>query len=80
MKNKEVRKFLINNAKWWVQQTDIDGFRLEDMQSVPKDFWGEFVRGVKSSKARLFFFIGDVSAVDASSVAEYQNMGIGSFF
>lgn len=76
--NEEVRKFLINNAKWWVQQTDIDGFRLEDMQSVPKDFWGAFVRGVKAVK-QDFFFIGDVSTVDASSVAEYQNMGIDSF-
>ncbi len=76
--NEEVRKFLIDNAKWWIQQTGIDGFLLEGMQSIPKDFWSEFVRGVKAVK-NDFFFIGDVSSLDASNATAYQNIGIDSF-
>lgn len=76
--NEEVRKFLIDNAKWWIAQTDIDGFRLEGMQSIPKDFWSEFIREVKAVKTD-FFFIGDALASGASNIPAYQNMGIGSF-
>lgn len=76
--NEDVQKFLIDNAKWWIGQTDIDGFHLEGMQSIPKDFWSEFVREVKAVK-KEFFFIGDVPASDASNITVYQNMGIDSF-
>lgn len=76
--NTELRKFLIDNAKWWIQQTDIDGFHLEDTQSIPTDFWSEFVREVKVVK-KDFFFIGDASASDTSNIAVYRNMRIDSF-
>ena len=39
--NNEMRNAMIDAMKYWVQETDIDGFRCDVAASVPMDFWNE---------------------------------------
>src|SRR5574342_229443 len=48
--NPETRKYLLDAAKWWIEETDIDGYRLDTVRHVPVDFWSEFSKEVKSVK------------------------------
>ncbi|MFS0674118.1 alpha-amylase family glycosyl hydrolase [Ornithinibacillus sp. 179-J 7C1 HS] len=76
--NPETRKYLLDMAKWWIEETDIDGYRLDTVKHVPKDFWEEFASEVKSVKEN-FFLIGEVWHSDPSYVADYAKTGIDSF-
>ena len=37
--NEDMRKEMIAALKWWVAETDIDGYRCDVASSVPMDFW-----------------------------------------
>ncbi|MEI4768153.1 alpha-amylase family glycosyl hydrolase [Psychrobacillus sp. FJAT-51614] len=76
--NPEVKKYLIDAARWWIAETDIDGFRLDTVKHVPKDFWIDFSTAVKSEK-NSFFLIGEVWHDNPNIVAGYQNTGIDGF-
>ena len=76
--NPEVRKYLIDAAKWWINETDIDGYRLDTVKHVPKDFWTEFSAAVKSEKDS-FFLIGEVWHDNPNVIIGYQDTGIDGF-
>lgn len=76
--NPEVRDYLIDAAKWWITETDIDGYRLDAVKHVPKSFWTEFSSEVKSVKEN-FYLLGDIPAEDANAIAEYNDTGIDGF-
>ena len=76
--NPEVREYLLEMATWWIEETDIDGYRLDTVKHVPKDFWEEFSGEVKAVKED-FFLIGEVWHDDPAYVADYAQTGIDSF-
>ncbi|MFZ3589185.1 alpha-amylase family glycosyl hydrolase [Bacillus sp. DJP31] len=76
--NQEVEKYLLDMAKWWITETDIDGYRLDTVRHVPKSFWEKFSSEVKSVKED-FFLIGEVWHEDPRYVAAYGETGIDSF-
>jgi glycosidase len=39
--NKDMRKAMIEDMKYWLTETDIDGFRCDVAEMVPTDFWDE---------------------------------------
>jgi 1,4-alpha-glucan branching enzyme len=39
--NKDLRKYMIDAMKYWLTETDIDGFRCDVAHMVPVDFWEE---------------------------------------
>lgn len=39
--NKDMRKEMISDMKYWLTETDIDGFRCDVAEMVPTDFWNE---------------------------------------
>jgi alpha-amylase len=76
--NPEVEKYLLDMAKWWITETDIDGYRLDTVRHVPKSFWEKFTSEVKSVKEDVFL-IGEVWNSDPRYVAAYGETGIDSF-
>ncbi|QVY62845.1 alpha-amylase family glycosyl hydrolase [Cytobacillus gottheilii] len=76
--NPEVRDYLIDAAKWWITETDIDGYRLDTVKHVPKAFWTEFSKEVKSVKDD-FYLLGEVWAEDPEYIADYAETGIDGF-
>ncbi|WP_017381610.1 alpha-amylase family glycosyl hydrolase [Paenisporosarcina sp. TG-14] len=76
--NPETRKYLLDAAKWWIQETNVDGYRLDTVKHVPKDFWSDFSSEVKSVKDD-FYLLGEVWHNDLRVVASYEETGIDSF-
>ncbi|MBE4909313.1 alpha-amylase [Bacillus luteolus] len=76
--NPETKEYLLEVAKWWIEETNIDGYRLDTVRHVPKWFWEEFSTEVKSVKED-FFLLGEVWHDDPKYVADYTETGIDSF-
>ncbi|QPC46047.1 alpha-amylase family glycosyl hydrolase [Mangrovibacillus cuniculi] len=76
--NPEVEKYLLNNAKWWINEFDVDGYRLDTVKHVPKSFWQKFSKAVKEEKED-FYLIGEVWSEDPRYIAEYMDTGIDGF-
>lgn len=73
--NPEVKKYLIDMAKWWINETGIDGYRLDTVRHVSKDFWREFTSEIKKEFPH-FYFLGEVFDGRSSYVGSYQAAGI----
>jgi glycosidase len=48
--NKEVQRFLIDIAAFWIREYDIDGWRLDVSDEVSHQFWRRFRESVKELK------------------------------
>jgi cyclomaltodextrinase / maltogenic alpha-amylase / neopullulanase len=44
----EALEYMTDNAVWWLQETNIDGFRHDAVKHVPNSFWRKLTRKVKS--------------------------------
>lgn len=73
--NPEVKKYIIDNAVWWIDQTNIDGMRLDTVRHVPKDFWTDFSKTIKQ-KYPDFYLLGEVWDGNPSYLEEYHKTGI----
>lgn len=49
-KNPEVQEYCLNVAKYWIQECDIDGWRLDVGDEVEHEFWRKFRKAVRSVK------------------------------
>ncbi|MCC5803029.1 alpha-amylase family glycosyl hydrolase [Rossellomorea vietnamensis] len=76
--NPEVKNYLFDAAKWWIKETDIDGYRLDTVRHVPQEFWDEFSDEVKSVKED-FYLLGEVNDRDPEKIAAYNGTGIDGF-
>ena len=75
--NPEVKKYLIDAAKWWINKTNIDGLSLPEVNNVPISFWTDFSAVVKKEKKDLFL-LGVMSTPASSDLHDYKDAGIDS--
>ena len=47
---KKVQDYLIKIGKYWIEEFDIDGWRLDVSDEVSHDFWKRFRKEIKASK------------------------------
>ncbi len=52
--NRELRRAMIGEMKWWVDSMGLDGFRCDVAGGVPGDFWAEARSALKGSRPDLF--------------------------
>ncbi|UQD51380.1 alpha-amlyase [Bacillus methanolicus] len=76
--NPEVKKYLLDAAKWWIKQTDIDGYLLDAVNHVPVSFWVDFAKEIKKEK-KDFYLLGVVRSNDPTYIARYIKAGIDGF-
>lgn len=48
--NPQVKEYLLSAAKYWVEEADIDGWRLDVSDEIDHEFWRDFRKTVKSVK------------------------------
>ncbi len=48
--NQEMRQAMIEEMKWWVTETDLDGFRCDVAGEVPNDFWKAAIDSLQATK------------------------------
>ncbi len=73
--NPEVADYLIDSAKWWISETNIDGYRLNDIQYVSVEFWKTFSKEMKSVK-KDFFLLGNGTIENESDLVAIAESGI----
>ncbi|MFI3200724.1 MAG: glycoside hydrolase family 13 protein [Eubacteriales bacterium] len=52
--NPQMRQYLLDVAKFWVEEFDIDGWRLDVSNEVSHEFWREFRKVVKTVKEDVY--------------------------
>lgn len=57
--NPEVKEYLLNVGRYWVEEFDIDGWRLDVANEVDHQFWREFRQTVKSVKPDVYI-LGEI--------------------
>lgn len=57
--NPDTKKYLLNVARYWIEEFDIDGWRLDVANEVDHAFWREFRQAVKSVKPDAYI-LGEI--------------------
>lgn len=60
---------------WWIEETGVDGLRLDTVRHVPIEFWNEFAHHIKS-KYPDFYLLGEVWKNSASLLESYHQVGL----
>lgn len=50
--NKEVKTYMIDAMKWWIDESDIDGFNCKNLD-IPNSFWNEAIQELNQMKKIL---------------------------
>jgi len=58
-KNPALQDSMISSMKYWVSNSDIDGFRCDVAWNVPGAFWSKCISQLKSMKSMFFLAEGD---------------------
>ena len=67
----ECRRYLIQNALWWVGVLGLDGIRQDTMPYAAREFWAEW-RGALAREFPKLNTVGEVLDGDAATVAFFQ--------
>jgi len=78
--NPEAARYLIDMSKWWIDKTGVDGFRLDAVKHIPRDFWRQYCKEIKEHAGPGFFIIGEDMHGDPNHVVSYQKDGMPSLF
>ncbi|WP_117170164.1 alpha-glycosidase [Paraliobacillus sediminis] len=57
--NPDVKDYLLEVARYWIEEFDIDGWRLDVANEIDHDFWRDFRRVVKAVKSDTYI-LGEV--------------------
>ena len=78
--NPHVYDFLLDMAKFWIVESDCDGFRLDAVKHIPTDFWDKICRDLHAFAGPDFLLLGEVFAGETPYVAGYQEAGFNALF
>lgn len=57
--NPEVRRYLLDVARYWIETCDIDGWRIDVANEVDHEFWRHFRQVVKAAKPDAYI-VGEI--------------------
>ncbi|WP_244833563.1 glycoside hydrolase family 13 protein [Clostridium sp. BJN0001] len=73
--NEEVKKYLLDVSKYWIEEVNADGWRLDVCDEVDHDFWRSFKKVVKKKKKGAII-IGEIMHEASSFLKGDQLDGI----
>ncbi|MEZ4299722.1 MAG: alpha-amylase family glycosyl hydrolase [Polyangiaceae bacterium] len=73
--NAEARNYSVDNAIWWIQQTGIDGFRLDAVKHI-EDSWlldlrSRVTKDIESVSGQHFYMVGETFTGDKGLIKYY---------
>ncbi|MBN1998726.1 hypothetical protein JW935_14300 [candidate division KSB1 bacterium] len=78
--NPNVYDFLLDMSKYWIVQTNCDGFRLDAVKHIPKPFWQKICRDLHDFAGEDFLLLGEVFSGEVPYVAGYADLGFNALF
>ena len=69
--NPEVVEECKNWGKWYMDFTDVDGFRLDAVKHIPSSFYNEWMKYLKEYKKRNIFAVGEYWTGDVQKLHRY---------
>lgn len=69
--NQDMRRAMIDAMKFWIVETDIDGFRCDVAGEVPQDFWDAAIEELRAEKEVFMLAEWDEPWVHSSFNASY---------
>jgi len=76
----DVRAAMIKIWKYWIAMTDVDGFRVDTVKHVEKEFWQQWVPAIReyarSIGKRNFLIYGEFWSGEDARVAPYTKDGL----
>ncbi|HEY3364891.1 MAG TPA: alpha-amylase family glycosyl hydrolase [Symbiobacteriaceae bacterium] len=75
--NPAVEKYLLDMSRWWIEQTNVDGFRLDTVRHVPAGFWEKFAKQMHETRPG-FFLMGEAWNSDLNYLKKYLDTGLDS--
>lgn len=74
--NAELRDSMIDAMKFWLRETDIDGFRCDVAGDVPDDFWKQCITSLKKIKNVFMLAEGEKPSLHAAGFDEIYTWSI----
>ncbi|PGS51016.1 alpha-amylase family glycosyl hydrolase [Bacillus sp. AFS041924] len=73
LENKEVANYLVETAKYWMNQADFDGYNLQEVNNVPVSFWESFNKEIKKKNPNFILF-ADLNNSSEIDLGKYKNL------
>ena len=73
--NPAVQRYLTDWALWLIDETNVDGFRLDTARHVPKAFLAQWIGAIKRAHPD-FWIVGEVFSSDYAYQAPYLDAGL----
>ncbi|MBS4204101.1 alpha-amylase family glycosyl hydrolase [Lederbergia citrea] len=70
-------KEILEVAKWWVTETNIDGLKITDIDYMPMTFWTEFASELSKLK-KDFYLSGAAANLNEEMISQYLHAGFTS--
>lgn len=75
----DVRAKLIEVFSWWIEETNIDGFRIDTVKHIEHEFWQVFTAGIRKRTKAMgkhnFLMFGEVFDGDDALLGSYTQPG-----
>lgn len=71
--NFEMRQAMIDAMKYWISETDVDGYRCDYAEGVPEDFWRAVISELRNIKGNDLIMLAEGSS---DSFYEYGFNGV----
>ncbi|MGQ9560311.1 MAG: alpha-amylase family glycosyl hydrolase [Candidatus Oleimicrobiaceae bacterium] len=78
--NPRVYEFLLDMSKYWIEKTRCDGFRLDAVKHIPKEFWRRYCSDIHRFAGPDFLLLGEVFDGRIDYLAEYATLGFNALF
>ena len=69
--NEEVREELLKWGKWYIETTDVDGFRLDAVKHINADFYEQWLKELRKDIKEELFAVGEYWSGDVSKLHRY---------
>ena len=69
--NRKVVEECINWGNWYIEETGIDGFRLDAIKHIPATFYKEWVKTLRQKTNKDLFTVGEYWSADLNKLRRY---------
>jgi 1,4-alpha-glucan branching enzyme len=78
--NPHVYDYLLDVSKYWIRTFNIDGFRLDTVRHIEKDYWQKYNKDIKEFAGENFLLLGEVFQFRPKEIGRYLDLGFDSLF